>query len=377
MIQFYSINQLIIIMKTITLYVGLMLVSVASFAQTTWTVDNRPGTTAQFSSVQAAHDAAQAGDFIYIHPSPNSYGTISIKKKIHLRGIGHGPELANGEHATLASITLSRNATEGTNASGSSMSGLEINNIGDANEFAFTNILIQNNRITGYLNFYQAYNYIIQGNIFSSTSGPFNINFQNSAHANNIISHNIFNAAFNSSPTSAIFNNLIASDTVSNNLIIMNFNGATNTFFNNCLNPTMNNNMFVLGTTAVIASITTNNSTINFQNCLTFDYGGGTVATLSGTNNLNNTNPQFLTIGTPANPGFLYTNNYKLATGSPAINAGSDGDDLGIYGQGFLFQMNGYPFDLPYPTQINITNAIVEAGGTLQVNFKAEANVKN
>jgi hypothetical protein len=363
-------------MKTITLYVGLMLISVASFAQTTWTVDNRPGTTAQFSSVQAAHDAAQAGDFIYIHPSPNSYGGLSIKKQIHVRGIGHGPELANGDHAILASISLSKNTTEATNASGSSISGLEINTISDGNEFAFNNILIQNNRITGYLNFYQAYNYIIQGNLFNSTVG-YSIYFNGTAHANTIISHNIFNIVSNTSPTVAIFNYLLASDTVSNNLIIMNFNGATNTFFNNCINPTMNNNMFVLGTTAVISSITANNSTINFQNCLTFDYGGGSVAALSGTNNLNNTDPKFVTIGTPANPGFLYTNNYKLATGSPAIDAGSDGDDLGIYGQGFLFQMKGYPFDLPYPTQINITNAIVEAGGTLQVNFKAQANVEN
>ena len=363
-------------MKTITLFVGLMLVSVATFAQTTWTVDNRPGTTAQFSTVQAAHDAAQAGDFIYIHPSPNNYGGLTIRKKIHVRGIGHGPELSNGEHAILSAISLSKNATEATNASGSSISGLEISTISDGNEFAFTNILIQNNLITGYFSFYQAYNYIIQGNVFTTSYGN-SINFNGTAHANNIFSHNIFNAVANTTPTAAIFNGLLASDTVSNNLIIMNFNGATNTFFNNCNNPTVNNNMLVLGTTAVISSITTNNSTINFQNCLTFDFGGGSVAALAGTNNLNNTNPKFVNIGTPANPGFLYTNNYKLATGSPAINAGSDGDDLGIYGQGFLFQMKGYPFDLPYPTQINITNAIVEAGGTLQVNFKAEANVEN
>lgn len=363
-------------MKTISLYVGLMLVSVANFAQTTWTVDNRPGTTAQFSSVQAAHDAAQAGDFIYIHPSPNTYGGLSIKKEIHLRGIGHGPELANGEHAILATITLSRNATEATNASGSSISGLEINSIRDLNEFAFSNILIQNNLIITNFNFYQAYNYIIQGNVFNSTSGS-SIFFNGTAHANNIISHNVFNMVSNTSPTNAIFNNLLSSDTVSNNLVIMNFNGATNTFFNNCSNPTVNNNMFVLAQAAVISSITTNASSINFQNCLTFDYGGGSIAAISGTNNLNNINPQFVNIGTPANPGFLYTNNYKLTAGSPAINAGSDGDDLGIYGQGFLFQMKGYPFDLPYPTQINITNAIVEAGGTLEVNFKAEANVEN
>ena len=362
-------------MKTVTIFLGLMLMSVANFAQTTWTVDNRPGTTAQFSSVQAAHDAAAPGDFIYVHPSPNTYGGLNIKKQVNIRGIGHGPELANGEHAILSSITLSRNATEATSASGSSISGLEINVIQDQNEAAFTNVLIQNNRLN-YLYFYQAYNFIIQGNVFNSISS-YSINFNSTNHANNIISHNIFNTIADTSPTNAIFNNLISSDTVINNLVIMNFNGATNTFFNNCANPTVNNNMFVLGTTAVISSITQNNSTINFQNCLTFDYGGGSVAALSGTNNLNNTNPQFVNIGSPSNPGFSYTKNYKLAAASAAINAGSDGDDLGIYGQGFLFQMKGYPFDLPYPTQINITNAIVEAGGTLEVNFKAEANVEN
>ena len=352
-----------------------MLMSVANFSQNVWTVDNRPGTTAQFSAIQVAHDAAQAGDFIYIHPSPNSYGNLSIKKEIHLRGLGHGPELANGEHAIINGITLSTNTNEATNASSSSISGLEIGTIQDYNEAAFTNILIQNNRISN-LTFYQAYNYIIQGNVFNTTSGT-SIFFNSPAHANNIFSHNIFNSLSNTSTTSAIVNNLISSDTFTNNLMILNFNGATNTFFNNCSNPTVSNNMFVLGTAAVISSITTNNSTINFQNCLTFDYGGQSIAALSGTGNLNNTNPKFVNIGTPANPVFSYTNNYKLATGSLAINAGTDGDDLGLFGQGFLFQMKGYPFDLPYPTQINITNAIVEAGGTLQVNFKAKANVEN
>ena len=362
-------------MKTIILNFTLFLFCSSFFAQTTWTVDNRPGTTAQFTSVQAAHDAAQSGDFIYVHPSPNSYGTLSIKKTIHLRGIGHSPELANGDHATMISITLSRNATEGTISSNSTISGLEIGVINDGNEAAFSNILIQNNRINN-LNFYQAYNYIIQGNVFNTTSG-YSIYFNSLSHANNIISHNIFNTISNTTPTFAVFNGLVASDTVSNNLFIMNFNGATNTFFNSCNNPTVNNNMFVLGAAAVISSINTNNSTINFQNCLTFDYGGQTISPLNGSNNLNNTNPQFVNLGNPSNPDFAYTKNYKLQAGSPALNAGSDGSDIGIYGQGFLFQMKGYPFDLPYPTSININNAIVEAGGNLEVVFKAKANVEN
>ncbi|MBP0904410.1 hypothetical protein ACFSKN_12405 [Mariniflexile gromovii] len=362
-------------MKTIILNFTFLLCSATLIAQTTWTVDNRPGTTAQFSSVQAAHDAAQSGDFIYVHPSPNSYGVLSIKKTIHLRGIGHSPELANGDHASMQSITLSRNTTEATSSSNSTISGLEIGVIQDGNEAAFSNILIQNNRINN-LNFYQVYNFIIQGNVFNTTSA-YSIIFNTPSHANNIISHNIFNTISNTSPTLAVLNSLVASDTVSNNLFIMNFNGATNTFFNNCNNPTVNNNMFVLGAAAVISSINTNNSTINFQNCLTFDYGGQSISALNGTTNLNNTNPQFVNIGTPTNPDFAYTKSYKLQVGSPAIASGSDGSDLGIYGQGFLFQMKGYPFDLPYPTSININNAVVEAGGNLEVVFKANANVEN
>ena len=362
-------------MKTSILKFAFLLFGTSLFAQTIRTVDNRPGTTAQFTSVQAAHDAAAAGDFIYVHPSPNPYGSLTISKRINLRGIGHNPELANGERAFLATITFSRNATEATSSSNSSISGLNITTIQDTNEAAFLNILIQNNRIS-YISFYQVYNFIIQGNVFN-TDVSYSIFFNTPSHANNIISHNIFNMIGNAIPTSAIFNGLIASDTVSNNLIMMNFNGASNTFFNNCINPTVNNNIFALGNNAVISSITTNASTINFQNCLTFDYGGQPIAALPGTNNLNNTNPQFVSIGSPANPTFDYAKNYKLAVGSPAISAGSDGSNLGIYGQGFLFQMRGYPFDLPYPTRINITNAIVQAGGTLQVNVKASANVEN
>lgn len=362
-------------MKTSILKFALLLCGTSLFAQTTWTVDNRPGTTAQFTSVQAAHDAASPGDFIYVHPSPNSYGELVIRKRINVRGIGHNPELANGERAILGNITLGRNATEATSSSNSSISGLSITTITDTGEIGYLNVLIQNNRISSLI-FQFVNNFIIQGNVFNSTLG-YSILFASPSHANNIISHNIFSMVSSPNGTLAIFNGLIASDTVSNNLIMMNFNGATNTFFNNCLNPIVNNNIFALGNTAIISSIATNNSTINFQNCLTFDYGGQPIAALPGTNNLNNTNPQFVSIGTPANPTFDYAKNYKLAVGSPAINAGSDGANLGIYGQGFLFQMKGYPFDLPYPTRINITNAIVQAGGTLQVNVKASANVEN
>ena len=174
-------------MKTIILNFTFLLFGTCLFAQNTWTVDNRPGTTAQFTSVQAAHDAAQIGDFIYIHPSSTSYGNISINKQIHLRGIGHNPELANSEFATIGTITLRRNSSTNTTASNSTISGLKIQTISDLNEAPFSSILIQNNYITTSINLYQAYNFIIQGNVFNDDA----LRFYTANHANNIISHNI------------------------------------------------------------------------------------------------------------------------------------------------------------------------------------------
>ncbi len=349
-----------------------------NFAQTVWTVDNRPGTTAQFLSAQAAIDAATEGDFIYIHPSPISYGNITINKEIHLRGIGHSPELANGEFANLNAIMLFTN-NAGITASNSSISGLVINFFSDNNFGTISSVLIQNNRI-GSISFSRPFNFIIQGNVFNSFSQANSIRFfTNVTHANNLISHNIFIRNTNSQ-IDAVIEGLVASETFNNNIVVFNNTPATNDLglFENCNNPTVNNNIFLITSNNTFATeLKLLNSTINFQNCLTFAYGGQTLNALNGNNNIDNVNPLFVAIGDTANMAFNQNNNYKLNSGSPAIDAGSDGDDLGIYGQGFLFQMKGYPFDLPYPTAINITNAVVEAGGTLQVQLRAEANVEN
>ena len=365
--------------KILLLAVGFIVTLISScFAQNTWTVDNRPGTTAQFSTLQSAIDAASNDDFIYIHPSPTGYGNVTLNKRLNLRGIGHNPELANGEKATLNGLGLFTDGASNT-CSGSSISGLNILNLSDNNFAQISNILIQNNAI-GIAVFRQPFNFIIQGNVFSTFSAATSLRIVNTNHANNIVSHNIFIRNTNSQ-IDAVIEGLVSSDTFNNNIVVFNNTPATNDLglFENCNNPIVNNNIFLITANNTVATEfkLLTNSTINFQNCLTFAYGGQTLNNLSGSNNLNNTDPQFVTIGDTANMAYTITNNYKLSTGSPAINAASDGDDLGIFGQGFLFQKRGYPFDLPYPTSIFINNAVVEAGGNLEVIFKANANVEN
>ena len=360
-------------MKNFILNFTFLLFGVTLFAQNTWTVDNRPGTTAQFTSLQAAIDAAAEGDFIYIHPSATSYSNVTLIKRLHLRGIGHNPELGNGLSANLSSLQLSTQSS--SSPSGSSISGLNISSfqINSALQ-AFSDVVIQNNRI-GSLTLTKGSNCIVQGNIFNPQFASA-IFFGSGTNANNLISNNIFNSITNGSASEACIAGVNESTTVTNNIFIFNGTSGNPGIFRDSTNPIANNNIFVLNNN-VSNDFRNPNSTVSFQNCLTFSYGGQTINALNGNNNLNNTNPQFVNIGTPENPAFTYNKNYKLQVGSPAIDAGSDGDDLGIYGQGFLFQMKGYPFDLPYPTSINITNAVVEAGGNLSVDFKASANVEN
>jgi hypothetical protein len=77
------------------------------------------------------------------------------------------------------------------------------------------------------------------------------------------------------------------------------------------------------------------------------------------------------------------TFNYRLKTGSPGKNAGTDGTDLGIYGGSYPFPSGGAigsGFDtspmppIPQVTELNILNATVPVNGTLNVNVKATIN---
>jgi len=92
-----------------------------------------------------------------------------------------------------------------------------------------------------------------------------------------------------------------------------------------------------------------------------------------GTGNINNTNPLF--VNYPIQGGaFDCAYDFALQTGSPAINAGTDGSDIGLTG-GFSPYYN-YCNGHRVPTMIWITmpaNAnAAPLGGTLNVTFKAK-----
>ena len=357
-------------MKKISFSIALLISAIVS-AQTVYTVDNNEGSAAAYTSVQAAVDDASAGDIIYIQPSPNSYGNIEMSKPLTIYGIGHNPELNNGLDATIAQIYFNMG-----NASGSKISGLNINGIYlNSSTHINHNVVITNNKINQIIGSgltTLANNAIISGNYIRHNS--FNAIDPNSSQ-NWIISNNIMEQ-YHTASTYSLFNRFNVSTTFTNNVVLTRQNGDANQsirMFHNCYGALISNNIFLFTGNNVANMDLGTNSGLDFQNNLTYSYNS-TLDPLSGTNNIDDTDPQFIAFDQNASLNSL-SNDFEIQTSSPATAAGTDGNDLGISNGNFPFSLRGYPTELPYLTDFVIYNNIISAGETLNVNVKANANL--
>ena len=74
--------------KLFLLLATIMLVRNDSFAKI-WRVNNNLGINADFTTLQAAHDGAAAGDTLYLESSPTNYGGLSSSKRLVIIGTGY------------------------------------------------------------------------------------------------------------------------------------------------------------------------------------------------------------------------------------------------------------------------------------------------
>lgn len=350
--------------KISTLIIALTFIQL-SISQTVYTVDNRPESGAQYPTVAAAIAAASAGDIIYIHPSPTNYGSFSLDKSLTIKGGGHDPASYNGTTSAVGTITVRANTAN------SVITGLRIGRI-DAISFANSNagnIHIINNRIAttstgiqGYTNGSGTPGWVIEGNFFDDLYFRTNINVTNSADwkiQNNVIHGEISNARRSTVITNNLFINEDPADDVT---IFTNVNDITS--------PIVTNNMFVFTDPDVTTIVNTGSTPVTYTNCLTWKAAGGANLTiLSGNGNLDNTNPIFNSI--PSSLTDFYNNDYTLGAGSLAIDAATDGGDIGIFGRNFPYDNTGRPHSMPYPTEMIILNTVVQPGQDLNVTFKA------
>lgn len=338
------------------------------------TVDNNINSPAQYSTIQTAVDAANDGDTIHIVGSPTLYATATITKELHLVGDGHNSNKQNPSVSRVNTIML--RTTAFTTSSGSTFEGLELNNLNIQGAYYaisdtvyIDSVTIQFCKINSTLYFYKYISTIqVNNNIINSITNSV-IYYSYDGLNNIVINNNIirYNNYKGSSFHYTTFsnNNFISSVNTSSASKKINFNN--NIFYGISPNHT---------TTGHDGNIYTNNLSYFTSNNV-FD----TIFPNSGAGNFTGIDPQF--VSKPTLTPFVTTDDYNLQSGSAAINAGSDGTDIGITGglnpwpedgaslSGYMY---GREASVPQVNEINIQNPNVPSNGNLIIQVKGQSN---
>jgi hypothetical protein len=336
-------------------------------AQNVITVDNTPNSTSDYTTLQAGIDAAVAGDFIYLQPSPTTYGTGTIDKSLTIVGRSHSEA---GNITTIGTVQIKTNEVLIKGVSGSL---LYIGYLADAN-----NIEVYESKFsTVYAGFSSATvdNLKLRGNIFTTVT--------QSPNANNVlVSNNIITSGISvSNPTGIVVTNNIFRFTSSFSLS----NSGV------ALAPAFSNNMFICNSSNDRNVNFSGNGDWNISYNLSYNYGTGNVifqktsgtGTFQENNSLLNTNPEFINVDSGVSGSLAGTSTYypanrleddlTLPESSPAFDGGSGGEQIGIFNNGFNFKYLGNPRGIP-TMDILTYDGTVPKNGNINVTIKAKAH---
>jgi len=371
-------------MKSLALTILIALSTNLAWAQTIRYVDNKAGAPSGalvYTTLQAAIDAAVANDIIHVAPSATNYGTVAVAKPLQIYGIGFNPDKDIPVRSTVTTIALN-NGSSGTRISGLVVTS-DIHIASQVAVYALSNISIENCDVqeiqvanTCCTAGRSVDNLIIRNNIIGniSTSGTSSIRIDmngNYGIATNVIITNNIISGYTSSSGSVEGTGLL----IKNNLFFGNSSSlspTTSNSFTNLTNSTVSNNIFFgrapsHNSTNLFGNTFSNNISFGVANSALPPTGTGVGNT--GTGNLVNTDPQMTNI--TAGATFLTSFNITPAVGSPLINAGTDGTNIGPTGGSIPYDNTGVP--LPLIQQLNTTE-VVKQGDNLNVTVKARGN---
>lgn len=371
--------------KAIAATLLLLLITTLSQA-TTVTVDNNADSGAQYTDLQPAIDAVQAGDTILVAGSANAYAGVTTKKKITLIGAGYVGLSSKLNHLFFENLT----AADGS--SGSLVSGFEITSVrfntfytNRVSDGFLSDITIERCQLSGiqFSNNLDNYsNFLFRNNIIKG-SNNFNVNNTLDATFSSIVySNNIFDAGFFLSTVSVSISNgveFIHSAQSMNGVIIRNnmFIGSNFTAFNEVIGSTVENNIFYGRSLIPIQAFTdldTLKYNLNFNNNITYLSAQDLTENSWFAVGANNSPVDPLYVNFPPDgAAFSIEHDYRLQMGSPAIGAGVNEENLGIYGGAYP-----WPGDLvifpkgPRVTELEpLESPSVPAGSTLDIQFKS------
>ncbi len=356
-----------------TILICLLAFSFSTFAQTIRRVNNNSGVTGVnvYTTIQAAHDAANIGDIIYVEPTTTSYGGLNATKRLTIIGAGNSLSQNSNTPFDKRECSIAGIITFNTGTANSIITGIAF--LGSSISIKDANITITKCYQIGGITLSAATNSdgiaitladnttishcFETGNI----TGDFKIftSRVNWRHINGtIIKNNIRLGTLHYLDYSTVINNtsnvgsggwfLRDSDhnIISNNIF-------TNVTYSNILDDPTNS----------VGNTISNNLSLKCSNCNISNY------LPSDNGNQNNINQSSVFVSAES-PGI--DKEYQLAIGSPAIGAGSGGVDCGAFGGSSPYILSGLP---PYPIITNFTTSGVGNSTTpLQVSVSVRGN---
>ena len=343
----------------ISLLVLFVIVASSAFA-TIHSVSN-VDTSAQFFTIQAACDASQSGDSIYVLASPTNYDGFTINnKKLAVFGPGWSPftggtAIINGDQfGTACTLT-------GTGASGSELQGLIFYGAIRIENSNINDLIFYRNRLYTILfaNGQSENNYRFEGNWFVDGGQGYPAGIFGSSLSNSVIRNNLF---FGGALRYMTGNNVI----LYHNL----FYGRQSDFFQTS-HLILSNNIIQIDVSGTSFSTFNNNITYNAGNNTPWNTNNN----IDAGGNIANTNPQMAdeaSVDADVNYPLL---NFTIAQG-PGNNSGSDGKDMGLLFDkgGVTNWSNSRAAHLPYITGFTITNQNIFTGGYIYFNVSAKSN---
>jgi hypothetical protein len=355
-------------MKTVNrMGVSLLLVLWAIGAQAAVLVVNRnlnaPTGDHVYSSLQAAIDAAAAGDTLHIIASPESYGDVNVTKQLTFYGVGAEPDKELPVTSKVGTMTLKDATVGGGDASLTHVEGVVATRFTLSNDLSdititrcsfqyfnmtnysdITNLLISSCTVAngGYITFYNTTDYV-KANVVIRNCIFADANIQHASH-NTLISNNVFFATINSSSGQALYQP------------------------DDCL---VYNNIFYGTPTAYTAERCTFNNNMSYGNT-NGDHLALPAAGVSNSGQLNqvNVDPQFVNFPSAGSNTYSIGYDFHIQAGSDAEGSGTDGTNLGIYGGAIPFNID---VSLPLIQQFN-TAGVIKQGDDLNVTVRAKAN---
>jgi hypothetical protein len=301
-----------------------------------WRVNNVPGVAADFTTVQAAHDALAVlnGDTLHIEPSVTSYGSLTMTKRLTLISTGNFLAVNPGNQYTLVTGTITNITVNNVSASNSvfhcNLSGfLSITNA--------NNIRVERCSIGNGLTFNQSSNNVILSNYL------YYVTFSNSN--SNVISNNIIEYYLDVAAT--------ASAVVINNVLFSNIALAgrpmnNSTFQNNIINKP---------------------GTFNFVNTVVENNVASNASLPVGNGNQNNVSMASVFV----NPNGTDDASFVLQTtiANPAQGTGSGGVDCGAFGGTTPFKR---ALQAAIPAIYKLSAPVSPTGNTMNITFSTKSN---